>query len=438
VKQVTFGNYILLHRLARGGMADLFLARDIRAAQPQAAEPVVIKLVSSNYAEDPSFLALFEDEVRIAASLDHSNIGRVTDVGQVSGQYYLAMEFLHGKDLRDITVQCRKQGYTVPPAITVAMAIRICAALQYAHQAQTTDGSPLHIVHRDVSPSNIMLTFGGQVKLLDFGIAKAVGRVAKTQPGTIRGKVRYLSPEQVEGKPIDRRSDLFTLGISLWEATVGYHLFSGSKPVEIYYTIVKNEIRRPSSVIPDYPPELERILLKALAQDVKKRYATAHLLQLDLEAYAKTAGFNCSDAALASFIQQLFGKDFQAWEQAHSRGTSMLEYLQMVALELGTHENDLDDVLASGDRMITRPDSRPAEPKRTETPSPKEPPERKEMPSPKEARAKTVLGRRRARPCSTAWIRCPTSRRTRNRARPKASIRSLTRQEWSLLPRAMC
>lgn len=339
MKQITFGSYTLLRRIARGGMAELFLAR--RPGEAGDDRPAVIKLVSRAFAKDRSFTAMFEDEGRIVALLDHPNVGRVFEMGHAAGHCFIAMEFIHGKDLRNVIWRHLKRGSPVPPAIAALIGIQICEALGYAHQARGTDGVPLRIVHRDVSPSNIMVTFEGQVKLVDFGIAKAAGRAALTQPGTIKGKVRYLSPEQILGKELDGRSDLFTLGTSLWEATVGGHLFSGSRPVDYYRAIAKEPIRKPSAFVPDYPPVLEQIVLKALCQDRDGRYAAARELQRDLAAFADGAGLPPAGGAtaLARFMRGLYKDEIEAWERARARRTSLLDHL-LSTLDLAERVTD--------------------------------------------------------------------------------------------------
>ncbi len=350
MKQIAFGKYVLLHRIAQGGMAELFLARSSDMAG--VARLAVIKLVSSRYAEDGAFISMFEDEVRIAATLSHPNIGQVFDVGEVAGSHYLAMEYIHGKDLRAIVSQCLLSGNTVAPPIAAHIGAKICSALQYAHEARDLRGHLLHLIHRDVSPSNIMVTFDGQVKLVDFGIAKAANRSSLTLPGMIKGKMRYLSPEQILGQEIDRRSDLFTLGTSLWEATVGQHLFDGQLEMQIYDAIANGKVRPPSALVPNYPAELEGILLKALSTKMEDRYAEARQMQLDLEAVVKNAGFSLTSSELSRFMHQIYPKETAAWQQAQTEGKSLLEHLISIAAAV-EGKGDLDNVLSVEDERKT-------------------------------------------------------------------------------------
>ena len=354
MKQVSFGSYTLLRRFARGGMAELYLARHAGTTELDP-KLVVIKLVSSRYAKDATFAQMFEDEGRIVTTLNHPNIGHVFEMGQVAGQYFLAMEYIHGWDMRDIIRRCLAGGHPVPPLVAVQIGAQICQALDYAHKACDLEGTPLNVIHRDVSPSNIMVDYDGQVKLVDFGIAKAAGRSALTVPGTIKGKVRYLAPEQVLGKELDARCDVFTLGTSLWESTVGGHLFAGKKPVEIYKAIAKDAIRRPSAYVQDYPPELERILLRALAQDVEQRYPSARALQDDFEAMLASFGITPEEGTLTEFIRGLFAPEYSAWQEARGRGASLLDHLLSLRDET-LHACDLDEVLSAQDERMTQPE----------------------------------------------------------------------------------
>jgi serine/threonine protein kinase len=384
VKQVSFGSYTLLRRFARGGMAELYLARQAGEAE---LDPrlVVIKLVSSRYAKDATFAQMFEDEGRIVTTLNHPNIGHVFEMGQVAGQYFLAMEYIHGWDMRDIIRRCLEGGHPVPPLVVAQIGVQICQGLDYAHKACDLEGTPLKIIHRDVSPSNIMVDYDGRVKLVDFGIAKAAGRSALTVPGTIKGKVRYLAPEQVMGKELDARCDVFTLGTTMWESTVGGHLFSGKKPVEIYTAIAKDAIRLPSAYVQDYPAELERILLQALAQDMEVRYASARALQDDLEAFMGGFGITPEEGTLTEFIRGLFAPEYSAWEEARGRGSSLLDHLLSLRDET-LHACDLDEVLSAQDERRTQPE--PASSAKTQmamSPVPVPVPVSASMPTEKEA-----------------------------------------------------
>ncbi len=334
MEPIPFGRFSLLHRIARGGMAELYLARTEGMAG--ISRLLVIKVVSGRFSEDPAFTTMFEDEVRIASTLSHPNIGQVIDVGQVGGAYFLAMEHIHGQDLRAILKRCLRLGHSVPVGIAVQVGSKVCSALQHAHEARGLDGKPLGIIHRDVSPSNVMVSFDGQVKLIDFGIAKAENRLTMTMPGTIKGKLRYLSPEQVLGQGIDARSDLFTLGVSLWEATVGQHLFDGEQEVQIYEAIVKGKVRPPSELAPGFPPGFERVLLKALATSPADRFGNAREMQVALEQFASEAQIPLSDLELSRFMREVFAEEIAAWEEAQQSGGGLIEYFRKLAPDDGS------------------------------------------------------------------------------------------------------
>ncbi|MCA9666223.1 MAG: protein kinase [Myxococcales bacterium] len=353
MKQIAFGKYTLLRRLARGGMAELYLARSSGVANVQRM--VVIKLVASRFAEDESFVTMFQDEVRIAAMLNHPGIGQVYEVGEVSGNLYLAMEFLHGQDLRaSVRQSLKRRKEPVPVAVAAMVGAKVCSALEYAHNVRTLDGQKLGIIHRDLSPSNIMLTYDGNVKLVDFGIAKAANRISLTQPGLIKGKVRYLSPEQVLGNQVDHRCDIFTLGTSLWEATIGRHLFEGKRDIQIYEQISKGQVRLPSSMRPDYPKQLEHVLMKALARDPDHRYPTARAMQADLEQFAVDLGVPLSDIALSRYMHELFADEMTAWQRAQQAGHSLLQHMLDIT-PADDLTRDLEAALSHEDQRLTRP-----------------------------------------------------------------------------------
>jgi serine/threonine protein kinase len=339
VKPIAFGKYTLLMRLASGGMAELFLAR---FSGPAGVERlVVIKLVASRFAKDPALLEMFTDEARIAATLDHPNIGQVLEVGEVDGHYYLAMEHIHGKDLRNtISAAAKRDAGGLPIDVLVVVASRICAALDYAHEATNLDGQPLNIIHRDVSPSNIMLTYHGGVKLVDFGIAKAENRLSLTRPGCIKGKIRYLSPEQMLGESVDRRSDIYTLGVTLWEAAVGHHLFSGSRDFEVFEAISSGKVPPPSSERSGFPHQLEQIVMKALSRAPGDRYESAREMQEELEQYAAEGSVALSDLRVSQFVRECFAEEYQCWEEARRNRIGLLDHLLQVLRDQGEVETD--------------------------------------------------------------------------------------------------
>jgi serine/threonine protein kinase len=221
-----FGQYELLERIASGGMAELFRAR--RSGVEGFQKIVAIKKILPHIAGNDEFITMFADEAKLAAQLNHPNIVHIFDLGKIeSGGYFIAMEFVEGRDLRAILKSAREIGQPLPVPLSIYIACKIAAALDYAHRRRESDGRELKIVHRDVSPQNILISYEGDIKLCDFGIAKAASKASQTESGALKGKVRYMSPEQAWGKPIDRRSDLFSLGAVLFEMLTEQPLFRG-------------------------------------------------------------------------------------------------------------------------------------------------------------------------------------------------------------------
>lgn len=313
------GRYQIVRRLALGGMAELFLAR---AAGVQGFEKqVVIKRVLPQLATEPEFVDMFLDEARLAAGLHHPNIAQVFDIGREGGSYFFAMEYVPGRDLHQILRALRGRGERLSPEHAVAIALAVCAGLHHAHEATDAGGRPLGIVHRDVSPSNVVVTFDGAVKLLDFGIAEAASHRAVTRAGLLKGKMAYMSPEQCKGAAVDRRSDVFCVGILLYEMTTGTPLYAGDSDYAILHQIADMDAPRPSSRRPDYPPELEAIVLRALARNPARRYRTAEELQLDLENYAREHKLVLSPIELGRTMRELF-EDGDRMEGSPGLGTA--------------------------------------------------------------------------------------------------------------------
>jgi serine/threonine protein kinase len=298
------GKYTLERLLARGGMAELYLAR---ARGAQGFEKLVaLKLVLPHLADDPKFLGMFLDEARLAGRLDHPNIAQVLDLGTAGGEHFMAMEFVHGVDVRSILANA--EGHVaIPLDAALTIVVEACRGLHYAHELTDETGQPLWIVHRDVSPSNLLVRYDGVVKLVDFGIAKAADRYHETATGMLKGKSGYMSPEQCRGLQIDRRTDVFGLGILLYELTTAQRLFYGDNEFAILNRIVDGEFERPSEVVPGYPVELENIVLQALDPRVDNRFATAQELQDALETFARRSDLVLSSARLAGLMRGLFG-----------------------------------------------------------------------------------------------------------------------------------
>ncbi|MCG8425686.1 MAG: protein kinase [Proteobacteria bacterium] len=299
--------YQIVRKLAVGGMAEIFLAR---ATGIQGFEKyIVIKKLHRERALSDRAVEMFLDEGRLVAQLQHHNIAQVYDIGHSNGEYFITMEYLQGQDVRTMLKRCRRDKIAIPLENALSIVARVAAGLHYAHSKVSPSGKPLNIVHRDVSPCNVFVTYEGGVKLVDFGIAWASERTFQTREGTLKGKIRYMSPEQVRGMQVDRRSDIFSLGIMLYElSTMAWPFGSkGDSDFAIMERIVRGPVQPPSQHLPGYPAQLEAIVMRALAKQPYKRYSSAKEMLVDIEQFAAGAKLPLSSAALASFLDQLFG-----------------------------------------------------------------------------------------------------------------------------------
>ena len=258
-----YGQYVLVRKLAEGGMAEIFLAKLLGADGFE--RNVVIKRMLSNLSSIPDFVEMFRDEARLAARLSHPNIIQIHELGFIEGCYYICMEYLAGEDFSSTLRQAGKKRQYTPMPITLRVLVDAARGLHYAHDFTNEEGQPLHIVHRDISPSNLYVTYQGQVKVLDFGIAKAASRVVQTRTGVVKGKYIYMAPEQAQGKEVDRRADVFSLGVSLYESLTNVRPFARENDLAVLNALLQSDFMPPASLRRDIPPELEAVVLKALA-----------------------------------------------------------------------------------------------------------------------------------------------------------------------------
>src|SRR6185436_13424824 len=308
-----FGPYVLLKPLARGGMGALYLAL---SGPEDSAKLCVIKTVLPHLA-DKEYLQRFRDEAKVVVRLSHGNLVPVFDSGQVAGEIYLAMDFVEGKDLRATWNRCAKKGIAFPVDVAAHIVKELARGLNYAHGF-----GDIKLVHRDVSPPNVLLSYSGEVRLTDFGLASSTLKLEKTAPGIIYGKVSYMSPEQARGEKLDGRTDLYASGIILWELLTGRQLFPSSKPPgapkdghtseEILRRVRNPEIVPPSKRASRVPPELDRITLKALAPDLKDRYTRCEELRHDLATFLAQTSPATDTARLANFLHDLYSEDISA------------------------------------------------------------------------------------------------------------------------------
>jgi serine/threonine-protein kinase len=306
----VFGKYILLRRLAVGGMAEIFLAKSTGAEGFQ--RDVVIKRILPSYSEDEAFISMFIDEARIAARLHHANIVQIFDFDRIDDSYYIAMEFIDGQDLRKILDRGKQFGKPMTPIRVAHTVADIAAGLRYAHSIRGDDGQPLNLVHRDISPHNVLISFSGEVKVTDFGIAKAAARSTKTRAGTVKGKCSYMSPEQARGRPLDGRSDCFALCAVGWEMLTGRKLYDGETDFEILGKVIAEDAAPPSSLNKTVQPELDAILLKGLERDLDRRWANMGELERALREFEFKHARSLEEVALSPYLHELFAEEIKA------------------------------------------------------------------------------------------------------------------------------
>ncbi len=303
----AFGKYDLLAHLATGGMADIFLAK-IRG-ESGFEKLVVVKRLLDKLALDPEYVEMFLDEARINARLSHTNVVQVLELGKVDGRYFMAMEYVSGLSVAQIGKLTTQRLGAVPQEVAAGVVAQACAGLHYAHEKRLPDGTPLGVIHRDISPQNLILTVEGVVKVVDFGIAKAEGRATQTRAGIIKGKFAYMAPEQCVGDPIDRRADVFALGIVLFELCTSRRLFKRENTYRTYEAITNCDVPDPRSVNPAVPPEVQAVIMKALAKSPKERYQTAEEMQEALERAMQRARLRGSSTALSAFLEKVFPEE---------------------------------------------------------------------------------------------------------------------------------
>jgi tRNA A-37 threonylcarbamoyl transferase component Bud32 len=304
---VRLGRYRLGRRLATGGMAEVFAATVEGAAGFE--KPVAIKRILPHLCEDPEFVEMFREEARMASRLTHANIAQVFDFDEIDGQYLLAMEWVHGKDLRRVLRAAEKRSLPPSPGRAIHLVREVARALHHAHTAAGPGGPPLGLVHRDVSPQNILVSFAGEVKLTDFGIAKAASRSVATGVGIIKGKAAYMSPEQARGEPLDARSDVFALGIVLWEALTGRRLFTGDSDTEILRAVQLQAVVAPSAIRGDVPAALDPVVLRALEKERDARHESAAAFEAALTDVLLRHATGARDLDLSAWMASLFPEE---------------------------------------------------------------------------------------------------------------------------------
>ncbi len=302
----SLGKYRLIAELGHGGMAEVYLA--VVRGPGGFNKLVVIKQIRPQLAEDPEFLGMFLDEARLAARLSHPNVVQTNEVGQEGQRYFIAMEYLEGQPLNRIVHRLQKSG-GLPLALHLKIVGDALLGLHHAHELVDYDGTHLDVVHRDVTPHNVFVTYDGQVKVVDFGIAKALNSSTETRSGVLKGKVSYMAPEQARGERVDRRADVFSVGVMMWEAVTGKRMWKGVPDITILERLLRGDVPTPRSVRPDVPEKLEAIIRKALAQERADRYASAADLAAAIDAYLEEGGERPHMRELGKVVTAAFDAD---------------------------------------------------------------------------------------------------------------------------------
>jgi serine/threonine protein kinase len=308
-----FGKYLLTERIGSGGMAEIFRATAFGVEG--FTKEICIKRILPTLTADDIFIRMFVSEAKIAVTLHHANIVQVLDLGRIGEHYFIAMELVRGRDLLEIINRCRSNRRRMPVPVALYILAQVCKGLEYAHRVKQ-EGAQTGIIHRDVSPSNILVSWEGDVKVADFGIAKAAHKDEKTATGTLKGKYGYMSPEQVAGDPIDHRSDIFAAGILLYEALVAKRLFKGETDLDTLEKVRSARIAPlPSEENKKVTPEVDKIVLKALSLEPKDRYQTAGEFHDALADQLYSTGKRMDSKALTKFMHQLFSKEIKEEEE---------------------------------------------------------------------------------------------------------------------------
>ncbi len=317
----AFGKYYLLDRVAVGGMAEVFRAKSF--GHSGFEKIVVIKRILERFAEDPEFVEMFIDEAKLSVQLMHPNIAQIYDFGKIDTNFFIAMEAVDGKDLKTLLRRLAQRRERLPLEMACYVAHQVSRGLEYAHSRSDKMGLPLNIVHRDISPSNVLLSYDGHVKIVDFGIAHADSATSQSEAGVLKGKYSYMSPEQASGLPVDHRSDIFSTGICLWEMLTGNRLFRRQTDIETLEAIKAGQVPLPSAYHPAVPPELDEICLIALGRSPDVRYQDASELQRALGDFLLPNTPDRLQPPLSDFIRERFGEEILQERERLDRGTQL-------------------------------------------------------------------------------------------------------------------
>ena len=350
-----FGRYVLLERIAVGGMAEVFKAKSF--SHGGFEKLLVIKRILQHLSDNDEFIDMFIDEAKISVELQHPNIVQIYDFGRIQDNFFIAMECVEGKDVKDILRKLAERRKLLPTEYAVYVAHEICKGLDYAHKRTDMQGAPLGIIHRDVSPSNILVSYGGEVKVADFGIAKAQISAYNTKGGVLKGKFEYMSPEQASGQTLDHQSDIFATGIILHEMLTGRRLFKTDSDVKTLEKIKSGEVDPPSKLNPAVPKRLDDIVLRAMAVDQKVRFEDARSLQTALLEFMYPATPDLTRENLGHFLTELFSAEIRGERERLESGTKAAASLHETAPEINL-DAEWEESPGSGQTLHTPPPSR--------------------------------------------------------------------------------
>lgn len=344
MSQLIFDKYEVVRRLALGGMGEVFLARQTGVAGFDRL--VILKSLLPELAEQEGFIDQFLDEARVAATLNHPNIVAIYEVGLWNGVYFIAMEYIHGEDLSRLALVANRHGESIPVQVVTRIIHDASLGLHHAHSAVDLSGNPLNIVHRDVSPQNVMVRSDGVTKVVDFGIAKASNRATRTATGLLKGKLQYMPPEQINNQEMDGRADQWALGVILWELSCGKRLFKGENDLETLRNVLEYPIPSPSSIMPGFPPQLEMIVMRMLQRDPTLRYPSCEAVARELQKYLDACTTEVGENTVAEYVKRRMGQELEERTRnlTPSTGTNFLIQLGG-ATEISVTQPDIDGQL---------------------------------------------------------------------------------------------
>lgn len=343
IEPTPFGDkYLLVEHIATGGMAEVYRAQ--YTGIEGFAKELVVKRLREEFVERPDIIQMFLDEARVAATLTHNNVVHTYDLGELHGEYFIAMELLVGQELVAVLRRAVTTGHMLPMDLALAIMMQALEGLNYAHARTDENGDLLGLVHRDINPTNIHVGYDGLVKIVDFGIAATRATAISKGPGQFAGKLSYMAPEQILGEDLDGRADIFAVGVILYEMCLGRRLFRGN-PGEVRNRILSGDVPAPTFVDPEFPPELEAIIMRALEVDRNDRYQNCDHMYRELDAFAQEYGFSASARRISAFMNEMFGAGAPAEvnydDQYDDLGDEALDFESFDSL--GGNEDDQPD-----------------------------------------------------------------------------------------------